>query len=104
MAAKKYDNFKKYKGTELSFGYENRELDVLYYVGKTSDIKALYKSIFRAYERECTDIFPLFTERAIFSDYRSFYALSIREDGQMTVLNSDTFLGLLLDGGLTPIE
>lgn len=65
-----------------------------YYVGKTADIKAMYKSIAR---NKSTDMCPLFCDFPKFSEYRQVYALCIDENNYITIINSDTMLAILLE-------
>lgn len=72
----------------------------LYIVGATDDIKATYKAICRHNTWDCwaTRIEPKFLEFPTFSDNKLVYALCIDEDYEMTVVNSDTLLSLIIDG------
>ena len=72
----------------------------MYYVGATSDIKALYKSIVR-HSEEC-GIMPLFQSSPKFNIEKSTYALCIEYtdfyNNYVTVVNSDTMLAIICDG------
>jgi hypothetical protein len=65
-----------------------------YYVGATSDIKALYKSILRS---RTTNLMPAFCDFPKFSENKSVYALCIDGEGYVTIVNSDTMLGILIN-------
>lgn len=71
-----------------------------YYVGHTSDIKALYKAICRASHKGNTFMFPLFNDIPVFSSNKEIYALCVdtENDWNVTVINSDTMLSLIVDG------
>lgn len=82
-----------------SINYETGALS-FYYVGKTADIKALYKAICRASRKGNTYMFPLFCDFPVFNPNKEIYALCVdTEDGwSVTVLNSDTMLALIVGG------
>lgn len=67
------------------------------YVGETSQIKAMYKSIAR---NKDTEIRPLYSDEPQFSETKQMYGLNIEEDKWMTVVNSDTVLHILMQEGL----
>ena len=69
-----------------------------YYVGKTSDIKTLYKAICRASYKGNTNYWPYNVDTPKFSPYKSVYALCVEGDGSVHILNSDTMLALIVDG------
>ena len=73
--------------------YKDVETDELYYVGATSDIKAIYKSIRR---NKCTNLCPMFCESPKFSELKTTYALCI-SDNYITIINSDTMLSMIID-------
>lgn len=79
--------------------YEESGLDSAYYIGGTADIKAMYKSIAR--NRNC-GIYPQYCDSPKFSEKKSIYALCIDADGRMAVVNSDTFIAMLLTGEVSP--
>ena len=79
----------------------NPENGDLYIVGATADIKAIYKSIARNYNTEIT---PYYNERPIFSSNKQMYAVCIFAEFNMTVINSDTMLAILMDGGLKEVK
>lgn len=89
MKIKMYESVNPETGT-LSF----------YYVGHTSDIKALYKAIRRASEKGNTCMYPLFCDFPIFSSNKEIYALCVDTENywNVTVLNSDTMLSMIIDG------
>ena len=67
------------------------------YVGATSDIKAMYKSIAR---NQNNGIIPMFCDSPKFSENKQVYALDIDSNGYMTVVNSDTAMSILLQHGV----
>lgn len=72
---------------------------VYYYVGRTADIKAMFKSIAKAVERGVTNLYLPFSNAPIFSDRKNYYALEFVEHDnctQVSVVNSDTMLGIML--------
>lgn len=79
----------------------NPENGELYIVGATSDIKAIYKSIARNYNTEIT---PYYNGSPIFAANKQIYAICITENSWMTVINSDTMLAILMDGGLKEVK
>lgn len=80
----------------------NQETGALsfYYVGKTADIKTLYKAICRAARKGNTYMFPLFSDFPAFNPNKEIYALCVdtENDWNMTIINSDTMLSLIVDG------
>ena len=71
-----------------------------FYVGKTADIKALYKAIRRASNKGNTCMYPMFCGFPVFSPNKEVYTLCIdtENDWAVTVLNSDTMLSLIVYG------
>lgn len=69
-----------------------------YYVGKTSDVKTLYKAIRRASYKGSTNYWPYNMDSPKFSPYKSVYAICIDSDESFHVINSDTMLALIVDG------
>ena len=75
------------------------------FVGETSEIKALYNSIYRAYMKGRFDeIYPSYfcgddglPAKYAFSNRKAYYMLSI-EDGVVTVHDSDVITGFIMDG------
>ena len=82
--------------------YINSENSIIY-MGLTSDIKAMYKSIVRAYHKYATDLIPLFSEIK-FSKTRMTYGIVIDDDNLFYPISSDTFTAMLLDGDLVEIK
>lgn len=82
--------------------YVNPETGAIsdYYVGKTSDIKALYKAIRRASNKGNTCMYPMFCDFPVFSPNKEIYALCVdtEEGWAVNVLNSDTMLALIVGG------
>ena len=78
--------------------YKNEER--VYYVGKTADIKAVYKSICK-HSNE-SGIMPLFQGSPKFNPEKSVYALCIEytdyNSYYVTIVNSDTMLAIICDG------
>lgn len=74
---------------------ESIEVYKEYYVGATSNIKALYKSIRR---NRHTNLCQKYCDTPKFSESKSMYALCIDELGFVTVINSDTMLSMIIDG------
>lgn len=71
-----------------------------YYVGHTSDIKALYKAICRASRKGNTFMYPFFCDFPVFSPNKEIYALCVDtgNDWNVTIINSDTMLSMIVDG------
>lgn len=95
----------KYKTSEEVYNITDGEVDEVFYVGSTADIKAVYKSIVRNRSRhwsdgECTNIAPLFMDSPVFSKKRAIYGLCIDRDNWITVVNSDTLLMSILSGDI----
>lgn len=75
--------------------YQDNDNMQEFYVGKTSDIKALYKAIRR---NKSTNLYPLFCDTPKFSESKLIYALCIDEDGGISIANSDTMMYLICMG------
>ena len=73
------------------------------YMGLTSDIKAMYKSIVRAYHKYATDLIPLFSETR-FSKTRMTCGIVIDEDSFFYQISSDVFTAMLLAGELVEVK
>ena len=84
--------------------YYDNEYANVYYVGETTEVKALYKSICRAGQRGSTGIFPLYEDFPIFSEGRSVYGLCVTYDNTFVIINSDTILSLILKGDVSEQE
>lgn len=67
------------------------------YIAETDEIKAMYKSIVRAGKKNRTNISPQYLTPARFNPDRQKYGLIIGEDNFMSVVNSDTALGIVID-------
>lgn len=75
----------------------NTEENMIYYIGNTDEISAMYKSMSRAaYKGGRTDLYPRFADPPKFAEWRRVYALCIDENGYFTIVNSDLMLSLLL--------
>ena len=83
--------------------YINVSDNSIIYMGLTSDIKAMYKSIVRAYHKYATDLIPLFSETR-FSETRMTYGIVIDEDSFFYPISSDTFTAMLLTGELVEVK
>ena len=91
MGIKKY--YSSELATELSGEYS------VYYVGRTEDIKELWKTIV-----ENGSITPMFCAPPVFSEKKEYYCMEIPENGYASIINSDTFLGMLLEGYVEEAE
>lgn len=81
--------------------YINISDNSIIYIGRTSDIKAMYKSIVRAYHKYATDLIPLFSEMPKFSENKMAYGIVIdEEDFFFHPISSDVFTAMLLAGEL----
>ena len=78
--------------------YSANDFTSAYYVGTTTEIKTLYKSIIKSSAKGNCNLCPGFCDFPRFSPSREIYALSIDCDGYVTVLNSDTMLSLIVSG------
>lgn len=83
--------------------YINISENDIIYMGRTADIKAMYKSIVRAYHKYTTDLIPLFSETK-FSEMRMTYGIVMDEDSFFYPISSDTFTAMLLDGDLVEVK
>lgn len=72
------------------------------YVGRTEDIKAVYKSLMRnaRNERSTSKLCPVFTDPARFSVSKYMYGLEIKPNGNFCVLSSDAVLATLMECGI----
>lgn len=90
---------KQYVTSEKALGFGAD--DAVYYVGQTSEVKSMYKSIVR---NRVTDIIPLFADAPVFSTQKRAYALKISSGNMMSVLSPDTMLALIADGDVTELQ
>lgn len=74
------------------------------YMGRTVDIRAMYRSIVRAYHKYHTNLTPLFSEMPRFSEVKMAYGIVIDEEGFFHVISSDVFTAMLLAGELVEVE
>lgn len=81
--------------TKMFYSAEGTET---YICGATADIKAIYKSI----ARQGGFYFPRYTEMPKFSESKQVYAICLEDDGQITIINSDTMLAMVLAGEVVP--
>ena len=81
--------------------YLNPVTESTYFVGSTTTIKALYKSIDRASKKGNTGMCPLFFDFPCFRESKMVYALCVDHNGFMTVINSDTMLSMIVSGEVT---
>ena len=85
------ESIKKFYSSELATEL-NGEFSV-YYVGRTEDIKNLWQTMVNSEE-----VTPMFCEPPVFSERKEYYCIEIPENGYASIINSDTFLGMLLEG------
>lgn len=78
--------------------YINTSDNSIIYMGRMTDIKAMYKNIVRAYHKYATDLIPLFSET------RMTYGIIIDEDSFFYPISSDTFTAMLICGELVEME
>lgn len=83
--------------------YINVSDNSIIYMGLTSDIKAMYKSIVRAYHKYATDLIPLFSETR-FSKIRMTCGIVIDEDSFFYQISSDVFTAMLLADELVKMK
>lgn len=79
------------------------EATAIVLVGTTEEIKAVYGSIYRAWENGKTWMIPTFEEKARFSANKNTYAIMFTETEtniQFEVITSDCLCRMLLDGSL----
>lgn len=79
--------------------YVNISDNSIVYIGRTSDVKAMYKSIARASRKYHTDLITLFSAMPKFSENKMAYGIVI-EDLFFHVISSDVFTAMLLAGEL----
>ena len=84
--------------------YINISDNSIIYIGRTTDIKAMYKSIVRAYHKYNTNFMPLFSETPKFSENKITYGVEIDEDYFVSIISSDVFTAMLLAGELVEVE
>lgn len=75
--------------------YINTSDNSIIYMGRMTDIKAMYKSIVRAYHK--------YSETK-FSETRMTYGIIIDEDSFFYPISSDTFTAMLICGELVEME
>lgn len=92
---------------------EDGDISYFYYVGETRDIKALYKSIMRAYNNYKTCIGCNWITPPRFSEWKRCYALCIciyppegqeSSQGHIWIDNSDYILNGILTGEIIPAK
>lgn len=83
--------------------YVNISEHAIIYMGCTADIKAMYKSIARAYHKYNTDLIPLFSEMPKFSENKMVYGIVISKPFYF-VITSDDFAARLLKGDLVEVK
>lgn len=66
----------------------------VYFVGERDEIKAIYKSIARHGE----NVGPLYSGNPLFSPYKYVYCICIDVDGWVTIITSDAFALMLVNG------
>ena len=80
--------------------------EIIGLVGETTEIKAVYGSIYRAYMKgRFEEVYPSYfceddgrPAKYSFSNRKEYYMLCIDEQGIVTVHDSDTITGYLVDG------
>lgn len=83
--------------------YVNISDNSIIYIGRTSDVKAMYKSIARASRKYHTNLITLFSETR-FSKSRMTYGIVIDEDSFFYPISSDVFTAMLLAGELVEVK
>ena len=83
--------------------YINISDNSIIYMGRTVDIRAMYRSIVRAYHKYHTNLIPLFSETK-FSETRMTYGIIIDENSFFYPISSDTFTAMLICGELVEME
>ncbi len=83
--------------------YINISEHAIIYMGYMADIKAMYKSIVRAYHKYNTNFIPLFSETR-FSETKMTYGIVMDEDSFFYPISSDTFTAMLLTGELVEVK
>ena len=86
------ESIKKFYSSEMA--HELNGENSTYYVGRTEDIKNLWNT---AVFKNC-DVTPLFEVEPVFSEHKEYYCMEVSEKGFASIINSDTFLGMLLEG------
>ena len=74
------------------------------YIGRTADIKAMYKSIVRASRKYHTILMSLFSEMPKFSENKITYGIEIDEDYFVSIISSDVFTAMLLASEVVEVE
>lgn len=76
-------------------------------IGTTAEIKAVYGSIYRAWENgKTTWMMPTFTQKSLFSVNRTTYGILFTETENsilFEVITSDCFCKILLNGSLKEV-
>lgn len=77
--------------------YVNISDNSIIYIGRTSDVKAMYKSIARASRKYHTNLITLFSAMPKFSENKMAYGIVIdEEDFFFHPISSDVFTAMLL--------
>lgn len=85
--------------------YYNAKENAIIYVGRTVDIRAMYRSMASASRKYHTDLIPLFSGIPLFSEVKMTYGLVIDGDfGFFCIIDSDTFTAMLLAGELVEVK
>lgn len=84
--------------------YINISENSIIYMGRTADIKAMYKSIARASRKCHTNFMPLFSEMPKFSENKITYGIEIDEDYFISIISSDVFTAMLLADEVVEVE
>ena len=73
-------------------------VDGAYYIGSPIEMRAIYKSMFRASKEGKTNLCPTHCGMPKFNRKREAYALSVNGEGYFSVLSSDTMMALIVSG------
>ena len=92
------ESIKKFYSSEMA--HELNGENSTYYVGRTEDIKNLWETVVNKNK----DAKPLFCTPPVFSEEKHYYCMEVDNDGYATIINSDTFLMLLLEGWVEQAE
>lgn len=84
--------------------YFREDFPSVFYVGKTEEIKRIYRSIRNAILRENTDMMLLFPGMPVFNPNKATYAISIELNRFVSVVNSDTMLSLIVSGDVQEVK
>lgn len=83
--------------------YFREDLPSVFYVGKTEEIKRIYRSIRNAILRENTDMMLVFPGIPAYNPNKEVYAICIELNRFVYIVNSDTMLSLIVSGDVKEI-